>query len=357
MARILVVDDDEQVARLLVRVLSGDHSCTVAHDSKSALGVLDVEDIAVVLIDIGLADESGLDLAKHILATFTRAAVVMVTGNDDPDVARVALDLGAYGYVIKPFGASEMRIAVDNAVRRRRLELENQVMVVELCELNDSKDALIAAVSHDLANPITAIGGFASVIDRALDRLTPEQIRSHLANIVQSADRMTAILQGVLDRDRVARGVLVSKDTDVGELAERTARGVDIGDRVITIDCPPVAAAVDPVMVERIVENLVANAAKHTPAGTRISVHVAARDEGVEVRVEDEGPGVSDDLKPTIFERYRRGETVAPGSGVGLSLVDWFAHLHGGTAWVADRPGGGCVFGVWLPAEPVTPAP
>jgi two-component system sensor histidine kinase KdpD len=100
------------------------------------------------------------------------------------------------------------------------------------------------------------------------------------------------------------------------------------------------------------VENLVANAEKHTPAGGPIAVSAAAERDGLELRVSDEGPGVPDDHKETIFQPFRRGPDTefVPGVGLGLSLVARFAELHGGRAWVEDRPGGGATFVVFLPA-------
>jgi signal transduction histidine kinase len=112
--------------------------------------------------------------------------------------------------------------------------------------------------------------------------------------------------------------------------------------------------ALDAAKVERIVENLVANAVRHTPEGSSLWVRVQRSDDGVTIVVEDEGPGVPPDLREAVFEPFRQGpakESVhSPGVGVGLSLVARFAELHGGRAWVEERPGGGASFRVFLPA-------
>jgi two-component system, OmpR family, sensor histidine kinase MtrB len=104
--------------------------------------------------------------------------------------------------------------------------------------------------------------------------------------------------------------------------------------------------------VERIVENLVVNAARHTTAGATIWVRVQPQDGGVLLLVEDEGPGVPAELWEQIFQPFHKGRNIAdhaPGSGIGLALVARFAELHGGRAWVQDRPGGGASFRVFLP--------
>jgi K+-sensing histidine kinase KdpD len=104
---------------------------------------------------------------------------------------------------------------------------------------------------------------------------------------------------------------------------------------------------VDP-PVERTIDNLLVNACRHTPQGTRIWIRVLAQDGGVLVCVEDEGPGVADELKTPIFEPFRKGDAGTPGSGIGLSLVARFAEFHAGRTWVQDRPGGGASFRVFF---------
>jgi signal transduction histidine kinase len=110
-------------------------------------------------------------------------------------------------------------------------------------------------------------------------------------------------------------------------------------------------AAVDAAKVERILENLLYNAYKHTPPGSRVWVRLAAEGEGALLAVEDEGPGIPPAFRESIFEPFQRGEaTDASGTGIGLSLVARFAELHGGRAWVEERAGGGASFRVFLPS-------
>jgi signal transduction histidine kinase len=111
---------------------------------------------------------------------------------------------------------------------------------------------------------------------------------------------------------------------------------------------------VDAAKVERIVENLLANTARHAPAEAAVWVSVVptADPAGVTIEVADEGSGVPEELRETIFEPFRQGPDApphSPGVGVGLTLVRRFAELHGGRAWVQERPGGGASFRVWLP--------
>ena len=125
--RVLVVDDDAASRRLLGRVLErAGYEWEEAADSEQAYRALDEHEFALILSDVKMPGDSGLNLVRHVLAEHPGVAVVMVTGLDDPELAASALDYGAYGYVIKPFTPSQITIAVNNALRRRELEIENR---------------------------------------------------------------------------------------------------------------------------------------------------------------------------------------------------------------------------------------
>jgi signal transduction histidine kinase len=114
-----------------------------------------------------------------------------------------------------------------------------------------------------------------------------------------------------------------------------------------------VVAASSTPKVERIIENLLANAVNHTPPGTRIAVSVQPRDGGVLIAVDDDGPGVADEQREAIFGIFNRGTASdrVPGTGIGLSLVAQFTALHGGSAWVEESVSGGASFRVFLPGR------
>jgi putative two-component system response regulator len=125
--RILIVDDEGPIRTLLARLL-GVHGfdCLTAESAAEARGLLASERIALILSDVNMPGESGLDFAREVSADYPEIAIVMVTGLDDRHYAEAALEHGAYGYVLKPFKPNELVINVVNALRRRTLELENR---------------------------------------------------------------------------------------------------------------------------------------------------------------------------------------------------------------------------------------
>jgi sigma-B regulation protein RsbU (phosphoserine phosphatase) len=131
--RVLVVDDEEPLARLMARTLrSRGFECDVALNGSEARRLFQANDYAVVLLDVRLPDESGYGLLEELRATRPDTAVVMISGVDDPELGRAALEQGAYAYHVKPVGATQLYLLVVNNVRRRSLERENQANLSRL---------------------------------------------------------------------------------------------------------------------------------------------------------------------------------------------------------------------------------
>jgi signal transduction histidine kinase len=232
----------------------------------------------------------------------------------------------------------------------------------ELRTLNDVKDTLLHAVSHDLRGPIAAIVGSAQSLERRdVLRLTDADEDALIDGILQSGRKLNRMVGDLLDLERLDRG-LVEPDrapTDLGSLVSRVVDEATFAERhPIHVEVyEAIEMDVDRGTVERIVDNLLMNAVKHTPPMTPIHVRVARSEGGAMLSVEDEGPGVPDEIKKLVFQPFRQGAGVRSGAGIGLSLVAKFAELHGGRAWVDDRPGGGAAFRVFLPGEIRTPDP
>ena len=241
------------------------------------------------------------------------------------------------------------------------LELERQA-VERLREADDMKNTFLTAVSHDLRTPLSAILGSAITLENADELRIPQEDRRQLIrSLSRKAKRLTAMVNDLLDMDRLTRGLVQPRreHTDLGALLGRTIAESDIlEERTAHVQAEPLDAWFDESMVVRIVENLLLNAAKHTPPAATIWVGAHRVDDGVVLRVEDDGPGVPTEERVRLFQPFERGEASAPspGLGVGLSLVARFAEAHGGRAWVEDRPGGGASFRVLLP-DPSTRVP
>jgi signal transduction histidine kinase len=216
------------------------------------------------------------------------------------------------------------------------------------------QETFLHAVSHELRTPLTVVVGCAALLGDEKVTLRPEQAVDLIRRLATNAEKLERLLSDLLDLDRLGRGVLDPRrrPTDIGLVLRTVVEYLDAGDHPVDVEVEPgLTASVDPAQLERIVENLLANCFRHCPPGSPALVTATATDGGLLVSVDDRGPGVPDGEKTTIFEPFRRGALSdgVPGTGIGLSLVARFAELHGGRAWVEDRPGGGASFRVLLP--------
>ena len=225
-----------------------------------------------------------------------------------------------------------------------------------LRSLDEMKNTFLEAVSHDLRTPLTSILGSALTLEQTRFELPRAEALDLVHRVATNARKLERLLTDLLDLDRLQRGIVSPqrRPTEISDLVRRTVDELeDPAAHAIELDVEDVTVSIDAAKVERILENLLSNAIRHTPAETRIWVTASSKDGGMMLVVEDEGPGVPSDLREAVFEPFRQApgssSEHSPGVGVGLSLVRRFSELHGGRAWLDERAGGGASFHVFLP--------
>jgi PAS domain S-box-containing protein len=250
---------------------------------------------------------------------------------------------------------TERKVAEEQLARALDAERE---AARRLRALDEMKNTFLQAVSHDLRTPLAAILGLAVTLERGEVELDVKDARDLAGRIAENARKLDRLVTNLLDMDRLARGIVSPKleRVDVGEVVRRVAIESDQIERSqLTMDIDHVTIPVDASKIERIVENLLANTARHTPSNAHVWLSVREHEGGVLIKVEDSGVGVPAEIREAIFEPFQQGPDApqhSPGVGVGLTLVKRFAELHGGRAWIEERPSGGASFLVFLPGSP-----
>ena len=226
--------------------------------------------------------------------------------------------------------------------------------VAALAETDQVRSALLSAVSHDLRRPlasaVAAIGGL-----RGAHRLSASDREELLATADESLATLSSLVTDLLDVSRVQAGVLAvsSMRLDVAGpvLAAVDELGLGPDDVELALDADLPAVSADPVLLQRVLVNVIANAHRHSPADSRVIVSTSTLGERAEIRVIDRGKGVPAENRDRIFQPFQRlGDTDnTTGLGLGLALSRGFAEGMGGTLTPEDTPGGGLTMVISLP--------
>jgi two-component system sensor histidine kinase KdpD len=239
------------------------------------------------------------------------------------------------------------------AIANSRLYEAERDHVAQLMELDRMKSDFVATVSHELRTPLTSILGCTRTLQR---REVPTEVRSEFLQMIErQGTRLLNLVEDILDMQRtVASDSVVCRPIDLTSLLEEMVRLQSLAGRKVALYAAPGLVGLgEPDGLQRVFTNLIDNAFTH--GGGEVEVEVLPTMwEGrgaVEVAVLDRGPGVPPGDREAVFERFKRGkEAFAPGMGLGLYLVRSLVEVMGGRIEVDDRPGGGAVFRVTLPA-------
>jgi signal transduction histidine kinase len=236
---------------------------------------------------------------------------------------------------------------------------QQQGVVERMQSLDELKTVFLATASHELRTPVAAIVGFSTLVLDQWGKADPEQARPYLDRVLANARSLEALTEQLLDFSRLERGMKPA----IGELLDLSAttrRVLEEQPELTTAHqlqlelAPGCFVRGSEAAVNRIVTNLVGNAAKYSPAGTRITVAVASDDQRTCLTVDDEGSGVAEADRERIFTRFYRGRgdavTGTRGTGVGLAIVAEFAASMSGSVVVEQAPSGGARFRVTFPA-------
>lgn len=247
-------------------------------------------------------------------------------------------------------------------VTRVAEHLESLVQGVEVerrvkrgyAELLARQERFMTTVSHRARTPLTAVVGITELLRQRHDVLPAEQREVLFERLNANTWALRELFEEVTEADRLNRSdaVLQRRVVDLHELVRTVVADVTADEERVTNAVPAgLRAVVDGRQVRRMLTILLGNSFKHAGTGAAVTVRSSRRDGGVELVVEDDGPGVPPSLRDHVFEPFVHVEADSPdpGSGLGLYIVSELAALHGGRAWVDDRPGGGARFHVWLP--------
>lgn len=216
-------------------------------------------------------------------------------------------------------------------------------------QADELKSTFVSIISHELKTPVALIKGYVSTLRREDAQWDPEIVQDSLEVIEEEADRLAGLIENLLDASRLQSGSLPIKRSDVSlpEITERMCKRMQTqtSQHTIVADFPPDFPIIlaDETRIEQVLSNLIGNAIKYAPEG-EIRVTGQVRPGGVIVCVRDEGPGISPEDIPHVFDRFYRAPNMArmtKGAGLGLYLTRAIIEAHGGRIWIDTAPAHG----------------
>ncbi len=379
-ARLLIVDDDRMLLRILAEALGRRFDGAVIETCSApldAVAAVEARDFDVVVSDLCMGSLHGLELLSRVRAARPTTQVVLITGAADRDLCVKALRGGAYDFIQKPVDADYLVACVRRAIETRRLRAEVERQQIELRShadqlervvaertedlrrANRTKDEFLATVSHELRTPLTAILGWARLL--CAGRLQPEEQAQAVESIARNARSQAQLIDDLLDVSRIITGKmrLEVRDVDLasildgaigGVLPAAQAKGIAIRSEVGALG----PATGDADRLQQVLWNLLSNAVKFTPSGGRILARAERVADEIRIEISDTGSGIDPELLPYVFDRFRQGEGHASsrrGLGLGLAIAKHLVELHGGGVSAASRgTGQGTTFTVVLPS-------
>jgi signal transduction histidine kinase len=260
--------------------------------------------------------------------------------------------------------AFELLAAVAGRALENARAFEDERRTAErLAELDRLKGDFLSNVSHELRTPLTAVSGMGLTLEQQWDHLDDDLRRELLSRLNANARTLDRIIGNLLDYSRLEAGRMdIRKEpVRVDELLDHAVGRLRplFSAHPLSVDAERgIVVLADPLLLDRVIENLLSNAAKHTPPGTEVSVEVHRRAGQAVVTVADTGPGIPPEEQRRLGDRFFRGRDTARrtrGTGLGLALVREVLRLHGADLEVESAVGAGTRFSFRLPVEVDTP--
>jgi signal transduction histidine kinase len=340
--RVLVVDDDEVICRQMAAGLSSaGYQVVTAHDGRRAIAQADETppDMAIVDLEMPTDDEvptTGLDVIRHLKqAAGSAVHVIVMTGHDDEGSRRDAFDAGTDDFVVKPTGLAELKRRIGAALRTQRAFVEIRV-AKEVADRRMTYGAeATALLAHDLNNSLAVtLSNLSYLSDEGIAK--DEDHADALATAIRAMRRMSGLVANFVDIARFEDAAVkpmvarVRVHTIVQSAVEVNASLMSRGAKIV-IDCAPeLEAMIDGALVERVLHNLVGNAARYCNQNGQVTVTARPWNDpdSLELAIGNTGPQVPENIRPNLFGKYVRGG--GGKRGMGLYFCRLVAEAHGG---------------------------
>jgi len=376
MYRLLLIEDEEDLLASMADSFRYDgFEVFTAHD-----GMLGIDMAHAVLPDLIVCDVTmpGLDghrvlMELHSHPFTSGIPFVFLTAHGDLDDIRKGMNLGADDYLVKPCRHEDLLNAVLTRLAKRKHiagQYERAIDILEDAltsehEQNSQQSRFLSMISHDLRTALSSVLSSEQLLRTYYDRLTPEKRESYFGRIERNVKQMLNLLDDLLaiGQAQAGKNTLVYEDMEFDvlcrEVVEDFSQMYNRSHAVVLDVQPDVSFSVvmDRKFMQRVLMNLLTNAIKYSPDGSRVEVRISREADSVVLVVQDEGIGIPLEAQQQLFSIYQRAKNVGNvhGTGLGLAIVKHAVDLHAGTIHLESVENRGTTFVIRLPQSPPAP--
>ena len=353
-ATVLVIDDEPDNFDVIETLLHDEgYQLNYAPSGQRAIDRLDSFQPDVILLDVMMPDLDGMEVCRRIKANpkWQAVPIIMVTAlTAKKDLAR-CLAAGADDFISKPVNSIELRARLHSMLRIKQ-QYDNVQAMLRL------REDMVNTIVHDLRNPLTSILLSTDILQST--RLSPEKQQKKVNQIANAGQKLQSLIDSLLIMAKLESGKMVLNYTEV-DLCVLCMSAVGDFEAIAAqknltlmsdLPQPGGIVKVDAAIFRRVLDNLLSNAIKFSPSNSQVSLRAEYLEVGsARVQVADSGPGVPEDLRQSIFEKYEIGTVMPEVSqiGLGLAFCKMAIEAHQGSITVEDNHPQGAIFTIFLP--------
>lgn len=346
---VLLVDDDPNILDTAKDILEeARYVIYTAGNGAEAIAQLDQKHFNIVVVDFQLPDSTGLELARKVRERDEHTLVILMTGHASLEMAVKAIQEAVYDYLIKPVDPAQLQRAIEKALEKQRLVLENRQLLNDLQAANTAmsrldtlKSKMLAVMSHDLRTPLSSIRGYSEVLKSGMKgRLTDDQKRI-LEITIQEADHINGLIGDLLDLASVDAGKLnlETRPVTLDEIVKKVSARIRLTSEMkeipldLAISDPAVVLQVDVARVIQVLSNILRSCFKHTARGGHVFMSTAQKGALLEVRMTHTGHGFTPEQLKNLFGWTKTSSLEngsADGLRIGLAIAREIILAHGG---------------------------
>jgi two-component system sensor histidine kinase/response regulator len=364
----MIVDDLPANLRLMSRMLRDEHYRVRPFPSGRLALLSALQDPPdLIVLDINMPEMDGYQVCRTLKATdaLRDIPVIFLSALDDTLDKVRAFQAGGVDYVTKPFQLEEIRARISTHLTRRQLERELvtrnrqlQESLSQLQKLESLRDGLVHMLVHDMRSPLTAILNNCEFLIQTISTHPVQESREVILEVQDGATLLSRMITELLDINRLESGELRLNRTPIVSrlLVEQGIRALlsrETSQRVHITGGEQIELSCDIGLLQRVVCNLVDNARKFSPPSTPIHIQLIETLGNLELSVIDQGPGIPEELRERVFEKFARMERSSAhhSFGLGLTFCKLAVEAHGGSIGVDAVPEGGSRFYFSLPTS------